>query len=380
MSQHGVKLRTEQLGSDISVTAMNADYTLNTSGGLMPNERWYRGLWIFFDGRSTYSATGPSAALADSPYSLIDRIQVSGFHRLRNRDEKFIDIRGAELREWIRIYGRFVPQTSGTLTTGTTAQNDIRFSVYLPFVPFMMPKLQQMDYLLDAPNYDNLQLIVTVAGGENIFSGQTESANTWTKYGASSGKPRLVVTAEYAMRSDKFKGLVPARPWLYSQEVTAGDIVNGSVSQSRLIAVPRGNFIRSILMKSGVKATGVTAGHNAYASLSNDILTNIIFQRGTNTQIRKYRDFYTLQNEIELAYGLQAFTSGYALLDFARAGDITEVFNATGLIAGPTGDVDTAIVADVGAGNANQACLFVFQEIKGQTAQVGTPATTVAGS
>jgi len=370
--QHGVNLRTEQLGSDISVTAMNADYTLQTSGGLLPNERWYRGLWIFMDGRSKYSATGPSAANADGVYALIDRIQVQGFHRLRNRDEKFIDVRGADLREWIRNYGRFVPQTSGAWTTGATAQNDFRFALYLPFVPLMFPKVHQMDYLLDAPNYDNLTLTIRVGDGFQVASGQTESANTWTAYGVNTGKPRLVVSAEYAMRPDKFRGLVPARPWLYSQEVTAGDIVGGSVNGSRLLSVPRGNFIRSILLKTGIKATGVAAGQSAYASLSDSVLTNIIFQRGLNTQIRKYRDFYTLQNEIQLAYGTQAATAGYALMDFARSGDVNEMLNTTGLIAGPTGDVDTAILADVGTGNANQAMLALFQEIKGQTAQVGT--------
>lgn len=376
--QHGVNLRTEQLGSDISVTTVNTDYTLNTSGGLLPNERWYKGIWLEVAGRLAYSATGPTTALADGVYALIDRVQVQGFHRLRNRDEKFIDVRGADLREWCRVYGGFVPQTTGALTTGATASNDFRFFIYLPFTPLQVPKQHLCDYLLDAPNYDNLQLTIRFADDKSVFSGQTGTTASFTAYGSASGKPIIAVTAEYAMRSDKFKGLIPARPWLYQQEVTAGDIVNGGVTQSRLLSVPRGNFIRSILLKTGVKATGLSAGQNAYSTLSDDILTNIIFQRGTNTQIRKYRDFYVLQNEIMMAFKVQAKVAGYALLDFVRAGDLSEVFNATGLIAGPTGDVDTAILADVASGAvSNQAMLALFQEIKGQTANVGAGPSTV---
>lgn len=378
MGQHGVNIRTEQIGSDISVTAVNSDYTPTTNGGLLPNERWYKGLWIRVAGRSKYSATGPSAVNADGIYALIDRITIQGFHRPRNRDEKFIDIRGADLREWSRVFTRSALLTSGTPATGTTAQNDFRFSLYLPFVPMMIPKSQAMDYLLDAPNYDNLQCIIRFADGSSVFSGQTESANTFTAYGVNTGKPSITLHAEYAMRADKFKGLIPARPWLYSQEVTAGDIVNGSVTGSRLINVPRGNFIRAVMLKTGVKATGLAAGQNAYASLSNDILTNLVFQRGTNTQIRKFRDFYAMQDEITSSYGLPSYTAGYAMFDFVRGGDMAEIFNSTGLIAGPTGDVDVAVIGDVGTGNASQAMLAVFNEIKGQTASVGVPARAAA--
>lgn len=375
--------------ADIQATVNNTQYQLPTQGGLIPSDRFIKSLLITPQLRATNPATnGPTGVLADAPMGYLERVHVGGFHRLRQQREDFIDVRGADLYELGKIYmaqisGPFIQPQPGfnarpasALALGASLANDIRMQVYLPFTPVGLPIGQQKDWLLDAPNYDQLQLTLYVGDMNSVFSGQT-SQPTLTAIGSTTGNPIIRVSAQYTMfGASRGAGYVPGRVWRYFAENVAGNIVNGA-TQSREYNVPRGNRVRSILIKTGVKYSGVTAGNNAYSTLSNAIFANIKFFQGLNRQIRFWADYFMLQSDATFTYGVTP-DPGYGIIDFANQGSQSEVLNTTGLIAGPTGDTDVYVAADI-TGAAGQADLFLLEELRGLPRNVVVQVPTTNG-
>jgi hypothetical protein len=350
--------------SDITIDAQNAEYTLPTLGGLLPSDRFLWGLRLLFEGRATMPASGnPTGVTADERRAFIENVIVEGYHRLRGAQETFINLRGPELFQLNRIYtGREPVSTPSSLTLTASATNDIRFAIDIPFVPMNVPWRAAMGWLLDAPNYDSLKLRVRVGDVNSIFTGHSSNP-TWSAYGSTSGNPRIVVGGIFALAGPaKFRGFVPGRVHRYYYEVTGSDLTTTGTNR-RLYNLPRGYWLRSLLVKTGTKATGVTAGNNAYATLSDSILTEVRVMRGLNTVNRYYRSFHDLrEDQVGCSSGLiVAAATGYGLIDWVKLGYDGELLDTRGLVAGPTGDVDLFFQADV-AGASNQAALFAVEE------------------
>ena len=370
MPKTPISSRTEFI-QDIALPNADAAYQLPTQGGLLPSDRYIERIRLQFEGRFTMPASGnPSAVLADAPYSIIERVKIEGQHRLRNTRDTIYDLRAAELRELNKIYyaGNSTGiSTPSSLTLTANATNDVRFTLDLPFAPENMPRAEMLKWILDAPNYDSLAMTIFFADVNSVFSGQTNPP-TITAYGSASGNAKIRVSGVFAQAGvSKFAGFIPGRVCRYFTEVASGDILN-TVSGSRLFNIPRGYKIRSLLLKTGAKGTGVTGGNNAYASLSNTILSNLQINQGLGRFIRKFPDFYSIQADIQSRYGNLPDT-GYALIDFAPQGVPGEMLDTSGLVAGPSGDVDLYVSSDTASGS-NQAALIVYQEARYTPSQI----------
>lgn len=373
MAQRGFSATSRQeFIADISLSATNSVNMLPTNGGLIPNDRFMYGMFLQFEGRMTNPGSGnPTGTQADAPFSLLDTISIQGYHRVRGQNEPFINLRGPDLYNLDRLYTSHipyvVPNSQGapvftvSLSTTASATNDIRFMLYLPFVPLQIPVQAQLGWLLDAPNYDTLKLTINYSDDKSVFTGQT-TAPTFSAFGSSTGNPRIRVQGQFALGGNSVFGFVPGRVWRYFQENTSGDIVN-TVTASRQYNIPRGNKIRGILIKTGVKSTTATAGNNVYNTLSDTIFTNLKVQRGLNKTIRYYQDFFGPKTEIAHSYAMFA-AQGYALIDFAQRGKLSEALDTVGLVAGPSGDTDLYVQADI-TGASNQAALFLVEELRG---------------
>lgn len=370
--------RHEFIG-DITATTKNQPYNMPNQGGLLPNEYYLAGLELRVRLRMTNPSApnAPTAVLADGPYGLMDRVIVKGYHRLRQSQEEVINLRGADLRELGYIYSTAHLQvTPNTLAAGNEgrvtpnlsiaadATNDVDFVVMVPFVPLQMPLSERINWLLDAPNYDNLQLQINWADENNVFSGQG-AAIPFTAYGSATGNPTISVTRYFAMDTDMFRGFIPGRLWRYFLETRSGAIVSGG-AQQRVFDIPRGNRIRSLMFKTGVLSTATSSGNTAFSTLSNTILSQIYAYRGTNKLFRRYNLYTDIQQEVAASFGLgRGYTPGYALMEFAKNGNLQEVFDATGLIIGDTGNIDCFIQADISAA-ANQAAVMIVEELRGK--------------
>lgn len=369
----------QELIGNISLASTNAAATLNNGGGLLPADRWYKGIWLTFAGRMTNpAASGPTGVLADAPFSLIQSVQVSGYHRIRGANETFINLRGVDLYNLNRVYSMSVPAMepastgfptfTPSLSVAASATNDIRFSLYIPFTPLNIPVDNQFGYMLDAPNYDRLTLTVQFADAKSVFTGQTTQP-TFTAYGSATGNPSINVTGEFVLGGNNLLGFVPARTWRYFQEATTGDIVAAATSNSRLYNFPRGNYIRGLMVKTGVKAATVTSGNDAYLSYSDTVLNTLQVFRGTNRVIRSFVDFKTIKEANQFDNGMYPQT-GYAMIDFCRNWQLGESLDTTGLVAGATGDVDVYLQTNI-VGAAATAALFAIEELRGKPYHIG---------
>lgn len=368
--------RTEFIG-DINITGLNQDVMLSTNGGSLPNDRFLLALYLTFEGRFTNPAANfPTGQWADAPFSFIENVRVEGQHRLRPGRERFIEMRGADLREYCRDFNQSVPfyNIGGTNPYSTTnlsyaanATNDVRFTIPVPFTPLGVGLRQQIPYLLDCPNYDQLQLTIRVADMLSVFSGQTTQP-TVTAYGSAAGNARIRVHGVFAMSPNKFAGFVPARLWRFMQELTSGDIVSGA-NNSRLFNVAKGNRISRLGLKTGTRATVVTGGNNVYATLTQTPLSEIKLLQGINRPIRYWADQYIMTQDHGGSYGPVYPTPGFQYIDFVKNGNMGEVLDTKGLIAGSTGDTDLFVQANIAAG-ANQACLMFTEELRGQPINV----------
>lgn len=340
----------------------NTVATLPTNGGLLPNDRFLYGLLLEFQGRLTMPASGgPTAALGDSIAAIIERVTVEGYHRIRRQQERVIDMRGADLEFEQRFYLPTRPiYTPTSISVTASAANDIRIHLLVPFVPLRMPPAVQAAYLLDAPNYESLKLQIQWADWKNLASGGT-NAPTWSAFGSASGNPTLRVYGLFAQNTARFSGFVPGRLFRYFTEIT-GSIPTTTATQTRLYDVPRGFDIRKLYVKTGVKATTTTAGNNAFSSLSN-FLSDFRFNIGLGKYIRRYLTMEALYADLALGYNVPSQVAGINILDFASNGNLSESLSTRQYIAGPTGNVDVYLSADV-AGAANQAIVIGLEELR----------------
>jgi hypothetical protein len=363
--------RSEFIG-DISLNAQNTPF-IQPNGNVMPSDRFIAGVNLEVEGRLTNAGSNnPSGTQKDHPFSLVDSVTVQGYHRIRKNQETFYVVRGPEIYQLAKIYETLAPywvntpSSGGSATTFTTtasATNDFRFMLPVFFPPEAMPVNKQIQYLLDAPNYDRLTLTVQWGDDQSVFTYGSRTASTFTAFGSASGSPRCRTTVLFAQSGPSlFANVVPGRVFRNFLETLTGDILN-TVPNSRQFNLDRGYILRSVLVKTGVKSTAVNAGNSAYNSLSDTIYANVKVYRGQNKLIRWYVDFYTLkQVESMMNYSIQPDT-GYGLIDFAKHGVPAEALDTTALTAGPIGDVDLFLQADT-TGASNQGALIVQQVLR----------------
>jgi hypothetical protein len=350
--------RPEFIG-DIPFVA-NTVQTLPTRGGSLPGDLFLYGLLLEVEMRDTIAVAAMASEHADSPYSIVDEINIEGLHRVRKQTERFYQLRGPDIRQLALGYGSRAPFSTGQIGVAAVAK-DIRFFLPIVFPPEKLPLIQQVAYLLDAPNYDNLVLSVKWADGLNFGPNGAGTTHTFAGFGGV-GVARCRVHGIFAsFGRNGAPGIVPARVWRFFQEITSTVMTGGGTDQ-RLFNLNRGHIIRSFLAKLGTKGV-VTAGNNAYATLSQTIANDLRVMRGTNRQIRHFTDQFSAREYGALGIAI-TLDNGYALIDFAENGDVRSALDTQGLVAGPTGDVDLFLQSSI-VGAAAQGALLVTQEIRG---------------
>lgn len=348
----------------------NAQATLPSSGGVLPNDRFMNGLILEFRGRLTMpAANGPTALRADGRGAILERVSVEGYHKGRKQQEKIIDLRGADLELLMDFYqpGPFISTpAAGAWTFAGNGTNDIICQVVVPFTPLRLSSAIQAAYLLDAPNYESLKLTVQW-GDETSIVVPGAAAPAWTAFGSAAGAPTLRVYGQFAMQANRFSGFVPGRIFRSFQEIN-GSPMTTTANQTRIWDIPKGFDIRGFLLKSGVKATDATAGINTFLTHT-DFLTEIRVNVGLNKYVRRYLDGNAVFADICQSYNVGARGAGQNLIDFVQYGNQNEILNTRPLIAGPNGNVDLYLSADV-AGAANQAAVAILEEWRYRPAMV----------
>jgi len=342
--------------------AANSAAQLNTQGGNLPLEKYLFGLVLTVRGRATMPATGgPSALSADGIQALVNGMTVEGYHRPRAQTEKIVDLAGPDAYYLGNLFGEgAVPTLPASWSFSGSATNDFEFHIVLPFVPSRVSPFEQLNYLLDCPNYESLKLTMYWADAASCFGSYT-NAPTFSAFGSSSGSPVCEVHGVFALAgASRFAGSIPGRIWRYYNRVT-GSLVTTTASGVRLAELPKGHFIRSIALKTGTLNTAVSPGNVAYATLS-DFLTELRIMRGLNNAVRYVRRPSVLRAQFAGTRD-QIPATGWTVFDFALTSLLGESFSTRDMVAGPSGTVDFYLQADV-TGAANQVLTVIVEEVR----------------
>jgi hypothetical protein len=361
--------RLEYIG-DVPFAA-NTAAQINRLGGNLPLEKYLWGLILTVRGRATMPASGgPSALSADGPYSIVDTIVVEGYHRGRAQLEHFIDLPGADAYRTGLWFGEgALPELPSSWSFSANATNDFEFHIILPFVPARVSPLEQMNYLLDAPNYESLRLTLRWADAASMFGSYT-NAPALSAFGSATGSPVCEVHGVFAVAgASRFAGITMGKVWRQYQRVT-GSPMTTTANNVRLLDLPKGYYIRSLVLKCGVLSTTVSSGNTAYASL-NDNINEINIMRGLNNTVRYFKR-PSIQRAQWSIFRDQVPPVGYTIIDFALTSLLGESFNARDLVAGPSGSVDFYIQANV-TGVANQALTVLIDEVRQLPVVAGRP-------
>ena len=322
------------------------------------------GLLLNFKFRLTNAASGnPTSVLADAPYGIVDRIRVFGKHVMRRSDEVIVSLSGAEVAELQRQNTRYaMVNTPTTLSVSASATNDVQFVLYVPFVPSMVHPNEMANYLVDGPGYQNLSLEIKWADAASIFAGQT-TATTLSAFGSTTGSPSVEVSILQAMEpATQFRGFLPGLYTISSRPLNTGVLLN-TANQVRLTDLNRGGRLRKVVLKTGTLATGTSSGNTAFATWSDAIVSRIAVNRGTNRTIWDSRDFFTARIAASISQpGAVLPSTGHLVCDWVKTGNFQELLDATGLVAGPTGDIDFYLSGDV-TGNSNQYGTLITEEV-----------------
>jgi len=358
----------------------NAEHKL-PGNQLMPGDKMIMGMHLEFSGRITISgANGPTATTADGIFGLIQQIRVEGFHRKRQKNEVWCNLRGSDLNALVRMcLGQVqymepslgAPLYTQNMNIGANQVNDFKFSLYLPFAPLGIPFRSQLGFALDAFNVDQLTLIVKTADDKSVFSGQTVT-QPMTAYGSTTGSAKVDVSFDYALESETgLRNVSPGMVARYQSDLfTDTDLQNNGIvtNSKRLYVPPKGNALTRVLMKTGVKAAQTT-GNDAFASYTDTCFSNIRFNLGSQRPIRRYATQLSMRNEIARANGLQP-PPGFCMFDFIRSldstnnGQLSQALALYGMVAGSTANTDVYLEADV-LGSTGLAASFIVEELRG---------------
>ena len=340
---------------DIAFVA-NSVQARTSKGGVLETQRDLAGVLLTVEGRVAITVAVTTSEHADSPYSIVDTVRVSGVHKQRKVKEIFYELRGPDIRELAMLQLGRAPYSTGALGV-TVANHDFRFHLPLWFIPRgkNVPIAEALKFVIPASDYDGLTLEIQWGDALSLYvlGGATVA---FSAYGSATGSPRARVHGIYAqwgLQGRPFQA--PGLIWRSYRETTSADLA-ANQTDYRVMNLLTGNLLRSLLIKTGVKAT-VTGGNNAYASRSNTILGRHSLVKGTNDLLRSYSDFHTSREHGAQQQGIVP-DDGYALIDFAGQGDLSTVFPEPS-----NADADFYLKADI-TGAASQAILIASEEIR----------------
>lgn len=334
----------------------NSVQTRASKGGVLETQRDLAGLLLKIEGRNVIGVADMASENADSPYSLVDEVRVSGISKTRRKEENFYVLRGADIRQLALLATGRAPYSTGALGVGQ-GTNDFCYHLPIYFWPEgrNIPVSVKANYVLPCADYDALVLSIKWADGISFGPNGAGTTHVFTAFGSATGSPRCRVHGLYAQWGLEGRQFTPGLIWRsYKENSDAAMAANQT--DYRLMNLLTGHLLRSLLLKTGVKAV-VTAGNSAYASLSDTILGKTALNLGTNKQAWSVSDFRTLK-EFNADSARVMPDTGFALYDHAAEGDLTTAFPEP-----PNADADFFLKADV-TGAASQAALVAFEEIR----------------
>jgi hypothetical protein len=332
--------------------SVNSTSRFTKSADLDPG-RVLRSLLINVQGACTVGVADATADLADNVGAIVEQIRMFGSHQGRGSTDNFLQIRGCDLKELcnIRAGVKVFDNSSTIAVTHSATAYQFDFNILIDFPPTGHRVEEQVGYLLDVPNWSQLELDVQFGDANSIWNPAGTTTFTWASQ-------TINLLGRYAQEKKKFAGFGFGLKYLVETENATAQLTT-TASQVNLYQLDNKGKIRSLLLKTGTKASTVTSPNNAYATLSDAILANIRLVQVPSQKFREYARFSDLKAIDSLVYRYSPAT-GYALLDLGGDGLSFEALSPSSISTGEAGTTNLWLQADV-TGAASQA-LAVAQE------------------
>ena len=346
-----------------TVTSLNrwekitsATWAVNKTNKFVKNSdfdpsRVLRSIMINVRGQVIVGVADATGVLADNIGNIIEQIRMYGSHGGRGTTDNFLQVRGADIKESGNIFAGIKIFDASTTLAVAQATYQVNFNILIDFPPKGHRLEEQIGYLLDVPNWNSLNLEIQFGDGNSLWNPAGTTTFTWSNQTVS-------LLGRYAQEKGKFAGFGFGLVYRTAEENATSDLTTSATAKN-LYQFDNKGKIRSVLLKTGTKATTVTSPNNAYATLSDTILSNIRVVQVPSQKFREFGYFTDLKAVNSAIYRYNPAT-GYALLDFVGDGLSFETLDPSAIKTGKAGDTNIWLQADVSGASAQ--ALATMQE------------------
>lgn len=324
-------------------------------------------LIIRLDLRITIAGANMSAVFPEALQSLIQQIQLQGTHNVFGALVP-LQLTGADVFAWgnlfktrgnrIIINGARVdplgyPNGLPATTFGNTGTYDIQIFWEMPLVPVLpvAAKLNSTPFLFMQQNWgDTLFLQLTMADATALGTQGGGGSATFSALGSASGSPQFFVYTNYELLGALQNQLSTAVVIRAIQQVPQGNITAASANLVKLAQLQKYKTLNAVL-KSGLLASGTSAGVQVYSSLSDQIFEQTQI-RVDNKAIRNNLSNITYKDFLAWAFDATGQPQGYLPMSFIDSMNPRTAFPGDQVAAGSTYEVDSQIISANGANYA----------------------------
>ena len=323
---------------------------------------------IRWDGRIVIAGANMSAVFPEALQSLIQQVQLQGQHRMYGALVP-IQLTGSDIFAWpslfrttgcsiiingVRVNPLGVPNGLPAATFGNTGTYDIQIFWDIPLTPVVpaAAKLNTVPFLYQQSDWGdtlNLQLIMGDASSLGTQGGGGSA--TFTAIGSGSGTPQFYVYTNYEILGVLANQLTTAVTIRSIQQVPQGNITAISSNLAKIAQLQKYKTLNAVL-KSGLLASGTSAGVQVYSALSDSIFEQTQI-RVDNKAIRNNLSNATYKEYLRFAFEAEHQPQGYLPMSFIDGSlNPRTAFPGDQVSAGSTYEVDSQIISANGANYA----------------------------
>lgn len=325
-------MRTKLLQLTETLTAFAVGARSILSPGI-PTDLPIARMGVLVRGRYRVTAAG-SATRVEAPKNVIERLRIFGTHRTRGFRE-LLNLEGVDLWNYASFYGLVQPWAEGGGLSEQIGEYD--FSVFYPIVfhAELVNASGKFYTLLDAPQYDSLQMEITWAAATDFVAGGTTS---FTDFGGTTGNPTITVFRESPLLGAAAAKFSPG--WMKRTFETLAFSSTGLTDGLITRNIPRGNTIRSIMLKAGARS----AGSGFWTTVNDTSFLTRVRLKLSGALIRDL-DWLALGEVNRADYAMAGGPPvGYRIIEFVRDGDVDDGLITVDL---PARGVEVQLTGDV---------------------------------
>lgn len=324
-------------------------------------------LTILWEGRITIAVANMASVFPEALQSLIQQVTLQGQHKVYGALTP-LQLTGADIFAWpalFRVVGCSIeingvrvnplgkPNGLPLATFGNTGTYDIRIYWDIPLVPVLpaAAKLNAVPFLYMQSDWGdtlNLQLIFGDASSLGVLGSGTTIA--FSAYGSSSSSAQFFVYTNYEILGALANQLKTAVTIRAIQQVPPGNISAISANLAKIAQLQKYKTLNAVV-KTGLLASGTSAGVQVYSSLTDGMLEQTQI-RIDNKSIRNNQKNPVMNEYLRFAFEALSKPEGYMPLTFVDSLNPRTAFDGDKVSAGSTYEVDSQIIVANGANYA----------------------------